>query len=163
MTIVPADQRRKAEQLLALHRGPLLLLPNAWDALSAKVFEEVGFKAVATTSAGVAWSLGYADGENVPWHEMLSVIEHITDTAHVPVTADIEGGFSSTNADLIFRIEELISAEPELAEGRVQQGVPHLVDRELESVVSGDLHELAFLRACSSEGEIGIAVIASPG
>src|SRR5262245_32457141 len=110
MTIVPADQRRKAEQLLSFHRGPLLLLPNAWDAMSAKVFEEVGFNAVATTSAGVAWSLGYADGENVPWHEMLSVVEHIADTVHVPVTADIEGGFSSTIPDLIFRIEELIQA-----------------------------------------------------
>jgi 2-methylisocitrate lyase-like PEP mutase family enzyme len=108
--VVTADQRRKAEQLLALHRGPLLLLPNAWDALSAKVFEEVGFNAIATTSAGVAWSLGYADGENVPWHELLEVVEHVTDVVRVPVTVDIEGGFSSTTPDLIFRIEELIGA-----------------------------------------------------
>jgi 2-methylisocitrate lyase-like PEP mutase family enzyme len=108
--VVTADQLRKAEQLLALHRGPLLLLPNAWDALSAKVFEEVGFNAIATTSAGVAWSLGYADGENVPWHELLDVVEHITDVVRVPVTVDIESGFSSTTPDLIFRIEELIGA-----------------------------------------------------
>lgn len=110
MMIVTADHKRKAEQLLALHRGTLLLLPNAWDVLSAKVFEDVGFKAIATTSAGVAWSLGYADGEHVPWHEMLEVIEHMSDTVQVPVTADIEGGFSSTTPDLIFRIEELIGA-----------------------------------------------------
>lgn len=110
MKRVTADQTRKAEQLLSLHRGPLLLLPNAWDALSAKVFEEVGFNAVATTSAGVAWSLGYADGENVPWHEMLGVIEHVAASVRVPVTADIEGGFSSTTPDLIFRIEEVIAA-----------------------------------------------------
>jgi 2-methylisocitrate lyase-like PEP mutase family enzyme len=110
MNPVTADQRRKAEQLLALHRGPLLLLPNAWDALSAKVFEEVGFNAIATTSAGVAWSLGYADGENVPWHEMVTMIEHVADVVRVPVTADIEGGFSSTTSDLIFRIEEVIEA-----------------------------------------------------
>jgi 2-methylisocitrate lyase-like PEP mutase family enzyme len=110
MNPVTAGHRRKAEQLLALHRGPLLLLPNAWDALSAKVFEEVGFKAIATTSAGVAWSLGYADGENVPWHEMLSLVEHISDVVQVPVTADIEGGFSSTTPDLIHRIDELIEA-----------------------------------------------------
>lgn len=110
MNPVTADQRRKAEQLLALHRGPLLLLPNAWDALSAKVFQEVGFNAIATTSAGVAWSLGYADGETVPWHEMVTVIEHVADVVKVPVTADIEGGFSSTTPDLIFRIEEVIEA-----------------------------------------------------
>lgn len=110
MNPVTPDQRRKAEQLLSLHRGQVLLLPNAWDALSAKVFEEVGFNAIATTSAGVAWSLGYPDGENVPWHEMLTVIEHMTDVVRVPVTADIEGGFSSTTPDLIFRIEEVIGA-----------------------------------------------------
>jgi 2-methylisocitrate lyase-like PEP mutase family enzyme len=110
MKVATADQVRKAEQLLALHRGPLLLLPNAWDALSAKVFEEVGFNAIATTSAGVAWSLGYADGENVPWHELVEVIEHVTDVVRLPVTVDIEGGFSSTTPDLIFRIEEMIGA-----------------------------------------------------
>ncbi len=110
MSTVRADQRRKAEQLLTLHRGPLLLLPNAWDALSAKVFEEVGFNAVATTSAGVAWSLGYADGENVPWHDMLSVIARIAEAVRVPVTADIEAGFSSTTSDLFFHIEELVAA-----------------------------------------------------
>jgi 2-methylisocitrate lyase-like PEP mutase family enzyme len=108
--VVTADQLRKAEQLRGLHRGPLLLLPNAWDALSAKVFEEVGFNAIATTSAGVAWALGYADGENIPWHELLDVVEHITDVVRVPVTVDIESGYSSTTPDLIFRIEELIGA-----------------------------------------------------
>jgi 2-methylisocitrate lyase-like PEP mutase family enzyme len=110
MKVVTADQIRKTEQLRSLHRGPLLLLPNAWDALSAKVFEEVGFNAIATTSAGVAWSLGYADGENVPWHELVDVIEHITDVVRLPVTVDIEGGFSSTTPDLLFRIEEMIGA-----------------------------------------------------
>ena len=109
MTTASADHRRKAEQLLALHRGQLLLLPNAWDGLSAKVFEEVGFNAIATTSAGVAWSLGYADGEAVAWHDMLRRVERIVDCVKLPVTADIEGGFSSTTPDLIHRIEELIA------------------------------------------------------
>jgi 2-methylisocitrate lyase-like PEP mutase family enzyme len=110
MKFVTADQIRKTEQLRSLHRGPLLLLPNAWDALSAKIFEEVGFNAIATTSAGVAWALGYADGENVPWHELVEVVEHITDVVRLPVTVDIEGGFSSTTPDLLFRIEEMIGA-----------------------------------------------------
>jgi 2-methylisocitrate lyase-like PEP mutase family enzyme len=108
MNMVTPEHRRKAEQLLALHRGPLLLLPNAWDGLSAKVFEEVGFNAIATTSAGVAWSLGYADGEAVAWHDMLRRIERIVACVKLPVTADIEGGFSSTTPDLIHRIDELI-------------------------------------------------------
>jgi 2-methylisocitrate lyase-like PEP mutase family enzyme len=105
-----AEHRRRAEQLLSLHRGPLLLLPNAWDALSAKVLEETGVNAIATTSAGVAWSLGYADGEKIPWHEMLAAIERVASAVRVPVTADIEGGFSSTTPDLIHRTEEVIRA-----------------------------------------------------
>lgn len=109
MTAVTPDHRRRTEQLLSLHRGPLLLLPNAWDGLSAKVFEEVGFNAIATTSAGVAWSLGFADGESVAWHDMLRVIECVVDAVKLPVTADIEGGFSSTTPDLIHRIDELIA------------------------------------------------------
>src|SRR5262245_16295369 len=103
-----SEHRRLAEQLLALHRGPLLILPNAWDSFSAALMEKVGFKAIATTSAGVSWSLGYADGEKIPWHEMLAAVERIVDTVKVPVTADIEGGFSSTTSDLIYRIEEII-------------------------------------------------------
>jgi len=106
MTI--SEHRRLAEQLLALHRGPLLILPNAWDAFSAALMETVGFNAIATTSAGVSWSLGYADGEKIPWHDMLAAVERIVATVKVPVTADIEGGFSSTTSDLIHRIEEII-------------------------------------------------------
>lgn len=102
--------RRKAEQFLALHGTPLLLLPNAWDALSAKVLEDVGFKAIATTSAGVSWSLGYPDGEKIPWREMLAAIQRIVAAVRVPVTADVEGGFSSATADLIYRTEEIIQA-----------------------------------------------------
>lgn len=103
-----SEQRRLAEQLLALHRGSLLILPNAWDALSAVVMETVGFKAIATTSAGVSWSLGYADGERIAWHDMLAAIERVVGAVSVPVTADIEGGFSSTTSDLLYRIEEVI-------------------------------------------------------
>lgn len=110
MANVAAEHRRKAEHLLALHQGPLLLLPNAWDALSAKLFERAGFSAIATTSAGVAWSLGFADGEHIPWGDMLGVIERVVNAVRVPVTADIEGGFSSTTTDLVCRIEEVIGA-----------------------------------------------------
>src|SRR5437764_12418868 len=65
----------KAERLRALHKAPRsLLLPNAWDAASARVFEAEGFPAVATTSAGVAAALGYPDGAVAPTHEMIEAI-----------------------------------------------------------------------------------------
>jgi len=87
------------ERFHALHQGPtLLLLPNAWDVLSARVFEEAGFPAVATTSGGIAWSLGYADGETMPRDEALAAIRRIARSVAVPVTADIEGGYAGDPA-----------------------------------------------------------------
>lgn len=91
------DQRCKAEAFRDMHRVPLLLLPNAWDALSARVFEDAGCRALAITSAGVSWSLGYPDGERVPWPEFVAAIARIAASVRVPVTADIEAGFGDTH------------------------------------------------------------------
>src|SRR5256885_14065963 len=80
----------KAEQLRALHQGPpILVLPNAWDAATARVFEHAGFAAVATTSAGVAAALGYADGGATPPNEMIEAVARIARAVQVPGTADI--------------------------------------------------------------------------
>lgn len=84
----------KTEKLRALHQGPeILILPNAWDCASARIFEELGYPAIATTSAGVAFSLGYADGQNIPGKEMLAAVARIARSVDVPVTADLEGGY----------------------------------------------------------------------
>src|SRR6266403_5517561 len=92
-----AEQASKAEAFRALHRGPrLLLMANAWDAITARVFEVEGFAAVATTSGGVSWSLGYADGEAAPWDEVVAATARIARAVAVPVTADIEAGFGET-------------------------------------------------------------------
>src|SRR5580698_7776750 len=84
----------KAETLRALHHGPeVLVLPNAWDCASARIFEELGFPAIATTSAGVAFAQGYPDGQYIPPGEMLAVVRRISQSVDVPVTADLEGGY----------------------------------------------------------------------
>src|SRR5258707_4492093 len=84
----------KALQFRQLHRGPgILILPNAWDVASARIFEEAGFPAIATTSAGIAFSLGYPDGQRIPREEMLARICRIARALHVPGTADIEAGY----------------------------------------------------------------------
>ncbi|HYT81885.1 MAG TPA: isocitrate lyase/phosphoenolpyruvate mutase family protein [Gemmatimonadales bacterium] len=86
----------KANALRRFHTaGPLLVLPNAWDAASARVFVEAGFPALATTSAGVAFSLGYADGERISRAEMLAAVARITARVAVPVTADLEAGYGA--------------------------------------------------------------------
>jgi 2-methylisocitrate lyase-like PEP mutase family enzyme len=90
-------QRERAARFLALHRGPgVLLLCNAWDAASARVVETAGFPAIATTSAGVANSLGFSDGEAAPFAEVVAAVRRIVAVVRVPVSADIEAGFGQT-------------------------------------------------------------------
>jgi 2-methylisocitrate lyase-like PEP mutase family enzyme len=82
-----------------LHRRPnLLILPNAWDAGSARLIESLGATAIATTSAGVAWSRGYPDGDALPIEQLLATAREIARVIRVPLTIDIEGGYSGDPA-----------------------------------------------------------------
>src|SRR4029077_7570475 len=98
----------KAERLRALHHGPpIFVVPNAWDAATARLFEAEGFPAVATTSAGVAAALGYPDGGVVPAREMIEAVARIARAVKVPLTADIEhayGGTPGAVADIVLRV-----------------------------------------------------------
>src|SRR5690349_11373087 len=90
-------QRERAEAFRRLHAGPaILVLPNAWDAATARLVEAAGFPALATSSAGVAWALGYADGERISRGEMLAVVRRIASSVRVPVSADMEGAYGPT-------------------------------------------------------------------
>ena len=71
-------------------------MPNAWDCMSAEVFEDCGFPAIATTSAGIAWALGYPDGERLGRDEMAGAVARIAGAVSVPVTADAEAGYGAT-------------------------------------------------------------------
>jgi 2-methylisocitrate lyase-like PEP mutase family enzyme len=105
------EQAAKAEQFRALHRGPeLLVLPNAWDAISARIVAAAGFPAIATTSGGVAWALGYPDGEAAPWEEVVAATARIARTVPVPVTADIESGYGDTPEAVGRRIADIVRA-----------------------------------------------------
>lgn len=90
----------KAAALLALHAGPGFILPNAWDGGSARILEQVGFPAVATTSAGIAWSLGVPDGGALDRDTMLARVAQIVAAVDVPVTADLEAGYGATQAEV---------------------------------------------------------------
>lgn len=92
-----SDQESKALRFAALHRGPrILVLPNAWDAASARIFEHAGFPAIATTSAGIAFSLGRTDGQCIGRYQMLAVVKRIAHLVSIPVTADMEAGYGGT-------------------------------------------------------------------
>jgi 2-methylisocitrate lyase-like PEP mutase family enzyme len=106
-----ATQIEKALKLRELHHGQeILILPNAWDVASARIFEEAGFPAVATTSAGIAFSLGYPDGQRISREEMLARIARIARAVHVPVTADIESGYGDSAAATAATTRDLIDA-----------------------------------------------------
>jgi 2-methylisocitrate lyase-like PEP mutase family enzyme len=80
----------------SLHRGTTpLLLPNAWDGGSAALIESLGAKAIATTSAGVCWARGYADGDTLPIEELVSAAHAIARVVRVPLSVDMESGYSS--------------------------------------------------------------------
>jgi 2-methylisocitrate lyase-like PEP mutase family enzyme len=105
------EQKSKAMAFRAMHRGPkALVLPNAWDVASARVFEEAGFSAIATTSAGVAFSLGYPDGQKISREEMLARVERIARAVKLPVTADVEAGYGPKPEDAARTAREVIEA-----------------------------------------------------
>lgn len=92
-----ANQSQKAENFRALHHGDApLVLPNAWDAGTAVLVANAGFPAIATTSAGVAFAMGRADGQQISRDDMLRAIEGISSRVSLPVTADIEAGYGDT-------------------------------------------------------------------
>jgi len=101
----------KANAFRAMHRsGRILVLPNAWDVASARVFEEAGFGAIATTSAGVAFTLGYPDGQRISREEMLGVVRRIAAGVRLPLTADVEAGYGDRPEDAARTAREVAGA-----------------------------------------------------
>jgi 2-methylisocitrate lyase-like PEP mutase family enzyme len=106
-----AIQAAKAEKFRKLHdRSQLLILPNAWDVASARLYEAAGFPAIATTSAGVAWALGYPDGQLIARQTMLEAVGRISGCVSVPVTADMVAGFGPAPEDAAETVRGVIAA-----------------------------------------------------
>ncbi len=104
-------QKDKAIALLSLHTGGgLLILPNVWSPIGARILQARGYPAVATASAAVSSSLGYRDGERIKRATMVDMIGRIARSVDVPVTADIESGYGRTVSELEETVHEVISA-----------------------------------------------------
>lgn len=103
-------QKVKAQLLRALHDGRVLILPNAWDAGSAALIAQAGAKAIATTSGGIAWSLGRPDGQRLTRTEMIEQVRRIVAAVDIPVTADVEGGYGPGPDDVEATIEAVVAA-----------------------------------------------------
>ncbi len=123
------DQAHKALQFQALHLGPeSFILTNAWDGASARLFESVGFEAIATASAAISWAHGRCDGENLTLDEMINAVKRITSSVKIAVTADMEKGYGDTPEEVaksITRVMETgivgINIEDSLAAGGVRE------------------------------------------
>lgn len=103
------NQKEKATLFRSLHAGSsILVLPNAWDAASAVIFEQVGFAAIATTSSGVAAALGYADGQHIGKDLLLESTARIVRVVDCPVTVDIEAGYGEGIEGVLQTVKAII-------------------------------------------------------
>lgn len=119
----------------ALHHNPTpLILTNAWDAASARIFEDLGAPAIATTSAGVAWSLGYADGRIVPAKAQAQVAQNIIRVIKVPLSVDFENGYSDSPNQVAENIKPLLDAG--VAGINIEDGIdaPALLASKIEAI-----------------------------
>ena len=181
------DERvANADKFRRLHAGPeLLILTNAWDAASARVLVGLGAKAIATSSAAVAWAHGYPDGNALPVRLLLATLRDIARVVTVPLTADIEGGYSDDPRRVGDTISALIdvgvvginledgSGPPDLLIAKIQaarqaaeeSGVPIFVNartdvfsRNLSSGHHAVLEAIARAKNYSAAGADGIFV-----
>src|SRR5260370_14092569 len=104
-------QAEKAEQFRKLHHGPrMLVLANAWDGVSARILEECGHPAIATSSAAVAFSRGYPDGQRISRDDMLDVVARIARAVRVPVRADLAPGYGTNVKDMAETVTAALDA-----------------------------------------------------
>ena len=121
----------KARRLLELHAGPdVLVMANAWDVISAVILADMGFPAIATTSAGIAFARGYPDGQRIPRHEMIGEIERIARAVDIPLTADLESGYGDKPEDVAETISLALAAGAVGA--NIEDSYPDHPDRQYE-------------------------------
>lgn len=136
---MPATHADKAAVFRDLHHADdILVLPNAWDGVSAKILEQAGFPAVATASASVSWTRGVRDGEGLTRDDALDAIRLVASSVDLPVTADIEKGFGDTPSDVGESIKRVIDAGAvginiEDSLGRDQRPIPDMQARIAEA------------------------------
>jgi 2-methylisocitrate lyase-like PEP mutase family enzyme len=145
------DLQGRCDLLRSLHRpGDPLLLPNAWDLPTARAVVAAGFPVVATTSGGVAATLGYEDHEGAPGDEMLAAAARITGGVEVPVTVDAEAGYGMEPAELVGALKSMGAAGCNLEDSDYAAGGLRDRDRHAEW--------LSAVRQAASEDGYGLVI-----
>ncbi|MFI5058392.1 MAG: isocitrate lyase/phosphoenolpyruvate mutase family protein [Candidatus Acidiferrales bacterium] len=147
-------QAEKAERLRKLHHGPrILVFPNAWDVASARMMEEAGYPAIATSSSGVSAALGYPDGQRISREEMLEVVARIARAVRVPVTADMEAGYGTT-------VEEMAeTAKAVVAAGAVGMNLEDVRGEDESSQVELGLQVQKIRAICDASASMGVPLV----
>ncbi len=126
---------QKFQQFKALHQqNQPLLIGNIWDVTSAKCLESQGFQALGTSSAALAETLGYEDGEQIPFSEYLFLIKRIINSTTLSLTVDMEAGFGESNKKVIQNIKKLLDLGVvgiNIEDSKMQNGVRSLIDKEI--------------------------------
>ncbi|MFC7443171.1 isocitrate lyase/PEP mutase family protein [Laceyella putida] len=127
------SRENKTSAFHALHHGEsLFLLPNAWDVISAKMYELAGHQALGTTSAGIAAALGYADGEKIPFHLLLETVDRMVTSVNIPVSVDLESGYASNLRDLLANVQSVVDI------GAVGINIEDTADHESKDLVDAN-------------------------
>jgi 2-methylisocitrate lyase-like PEP mutase family enzyme len=149
-----ASLKTKAETFRKMHQGSgILVLPNAWDAASARVLEDAGFQAIATSSAGVALSLGYPDGQHISREEMAGAVGRIARAVAVPVTADMEGGYGATEEAAAATVRAVIDI------GAIGLNLEDANNDLVQPVLDAELHARRVQAARQEANSRGIPVV----
>jgi 2-methylisocitrate lyase-like PEP mutase family enzyme len=145
-----ADLKARAERLRELHHGEgMLVLPNAWDAVSAAIVAEAGLPAVATASAAVSAMLGYPDGEGAPWQEMFAAAGRVARAVSVPVTVDAEAGYGMQPRELVDRLLDIGAVGCNLED----------TDHRAGGLVEAGAHAQWLAGVRSAAGDAGVPIV----
>src|SRR5438309_10327629 len=153
------DQRRKAEAFRALHAGEPFVIPNPWDAGSARVLEGLGFKALATTSSGFAFTLGRPDG-TVTLDEVAGHVEALVAATDLPLSVDLENGYGAEPESAARAVTQV--AEAGAVGGSIEDYDPagqlyepsHAVERILAAVEAARAFEWPFTLTARAENHL---------
>ena len=146
------DHATTFRRLHARGGDSILVLPNAWDVATARLVEEAGARAIATTSAGVAWALGYPDGQKISRDEMLDTVRRIAAAVRIPVTADMESGYGSGSPDDVAE-----TARGVIAAGAVGMNLEDAPGRDGAPVLDAEVNAERIAAARRAADEAGVA------
>jgi 2-methylisocitrate lyase-like PEP mutase family enzyme len=147
------DQNQKAELFRQLHfNEELLVLPNCWDAISAKVLQKCRFSAIATASASISWAWGVPDGERLSRKKMIETIGVICDAVDIPVSADIEQGYGDTPQEVKNTVRAVVSA------GAVGINIEDSTSQGIQREVEDMQQRIAGARSGADEGKVNLVI-----